>query len=1551
MVVHNNILAGASGASGAAGSGYQIDRSLRFNSGDSSYLSRTPSSSGNETVWTFSFWIKLNKVDGQRQILTSYVDSSNDSLIKINSNGYLEIYNYRSGAYKTQYISNAQFRDPSSWYHFVISANGSTSLNAWVNGVAITFSTSTGPDGTDWLFNGTNSHQIGRYNTTANSDFQLADVHFVDGQALAASDFGEYDDNNVWQPKEFTGSYGTHVAPTYDSTYGSDITSTEVAKTIDGDLSTYGVPTGDFIGYTYSASNEPFINIKWENTKSSSITVYIQPWVGGGAANSGTFDSSGGNSVTIAAGATLNTKFNFPSGYQGYFRVYTSGDGAYLRMYDTGGTREFNSFYLDFSDNSSNAALGTDSSGLGTTLPGVDFDGAGDHLESADHADYSFGTNDFTIEFFLYPREFDNYQALVMKYAGGPSNSSWWISDNNNGDILFYLYYNGSTELGLLSSGVTMNLNQWNHVACVRDGSTARIYINGVQAGTGSIGTGTLNDSATALRIGEDSQGSYDLNGIMSNVRLINGTCLYPNGTTFTVPSAPLTNVTNTKLLCCQSSSSATAATVSPNTLTTSGDPFATSKNDAAWTVNNLTAAGAAWDQSQTWSSSGSGTAYNSSSDWDKAFNGIITTTTDNTFAASDATMTWTPSSPITVNTSVTLYVYNPTNGSSYGTRVNGSYITGTNNYNVPVTLTAATLGGQLTSIQLNNSSLVGPYLGGVEVDGVLLVNAGVADTAASNIDSLIDTPTNYTATGSGNNGGNYATFNPLRSNESGFNEAPTNGNLDTNPRGDFTGTIPVTSGKWYWEITIKTVTTAGQGYMGVLDVQHIQTAGSRTWGVSQIAAMRDNGDLYGDGKTGSGVSYAQGDVLGFALDANSGKLWIAKNNTWINSGDPAAGTGHAFSGLSYSAYTLIASDSQTGQVYSLNAGQRPFAYTPPTDFLSICATNLPEPTIEDGSTAFDVVLYSGTGSSQTVGSLNFSPDLAWMKQRSGTRAHMIHDTVRGDNNVLYPSQNYAEHSTSGVTFGSTGFTLGTDAHVNQSSNTYAAWTWDAGSSNTSISVGGLNSSVYNQSQTWSNLVTGTLETSYGNSSATAPFDGDTGSNYPDGIRPTNGNYLSMNFGTTFANATSVKIYGFASLDGVTYPGSEENLKINGTAIGASEWGAGSGQSSKTFSLSNGLTSLEWGYSSGSQSTGYLYLSGIEVDGKLLVDAINDSQTWSNSLSGLSGSSLTNPPNAFDTDESSYADSTAGFTLDLSGHTFGTGAHTIEVKSGGATSFTVNGSTSLSGSGSGAIVWSGTHTGELTSLVSSATGASLYYIKIDGKYLANPGQNFVTNFPSIASTVRARPETGFSIVSYTGNGTNGATVGHKLNSKPGLILLKSRGDTQNWMVYHSALGANKAIFLSTTDSAATSSVYFSNTEPTSSVFSLGTRAGINQSSDPMIAYCFAPVEGYSAFGKFSGNSSTDGPFLYCGFKPRFLLLKGVTQARNWIILDTERDAGNVGDSYLHPDSDGAENTYAIADILSNGFKMRYAGGLANQTGEDYIWAAFASHPFKTSRAR
>ena len=732
-IVGSNALAGASGQAGAAAAGFQIDRSLRFNSADTAYLTRGISSAGNRKTWTWSSWIKIASISYQN--LFGNLLNNNDGLyLYFYTDGKLYIHDYQlSGG--ANLSTTEVFRDHSAWYHFVIAYDTTQSTAAdrvklYVNGTQQTLSGTFPNQNIDGQWNKTQTQYIGKQSNNVSSyalDAYLAEVHFIDGQALAPTDFGEFDANNVWNPKQFEGTYNT--AASFPSYPGVTISPSAV-----GGGSVSHVNGGGTYFYSQASSGAGSIKVEF----SSPITGVTSIKYNGGGYSVNSAYNIKINGTDVFTNLSTNSSWaqashTISSTDISSFEIYTTNDGwsLYNLLFNDvspSGTASLgtpagvNGFHLDFSDNSSNAALGTDSSGVGTTLPGVDFDGTGDHLESADHADYSFGTNDFTIEFFLYPREFDNYQALVMKYAGGPSNSSWWISDNNAGGIYFYLYYNGSTELGILSSGATMNLNEWNHVACVRDGSTARIYINGVQAGTGNIGTGTLNDSATALRIGEDSTGAYDLNGVMSNVRIINGTCLYTNGTTFTVPSTPLTSVTNTKLLCCQSSSSATAATVSPNTLTTSGDPFATSQQDTAWTVNNLQAAGSAWDQSQTWSSSGSGTAYNSGSDWDKAFNGIITTTTDNTFSASDATMTWTPSSAITVNTSVTLYVYNPTNGSSYGTRVNGSYITGTNNYNVPVTLTAATLGGQLTSIQLTNSSLVGPYLGGVEVDGVLLV-------------------------------------------------------------------------------------------------------------------------------------------------------------------------------------------------------------------------------------------------------------------------------------------------------------------------------------------------------------------------------------------------------------------------------------------------------------------------------------------------------------------------------------------------------------------------------------------------------------------------------------------------------------------------------------------------------------------------------------------------------------------------------------------------------------------------------------------------------------
>ena len=213
---------------------------------------------------------------------------------------------------------------------------------------------------------------------------------------------------------------------------------------------------------------------------------------------------------------------------------------------------------------------------------------------------------------------------------------------------------------------------------------------------------------------------------------------------------------------------------------------------------------------------------------------------------------------------------------------------------------------------------------------------------------------------------------------------------------------------------------------------------------------------------------------------------------------------------------------------------------------------------------------------------------------------------------------------------------------------------------------------------------------------------------------------------------------------------------------------------------------------------------------------------------------------------------------------------------------------------------------------------------------------------SITSQVSASSEYGFSVVSFTGNGTAGATVGHGLTNTPSLILLKTRGDTQNWMVYHSALGANKAVFLSTTDSAATSSVYFNDTEPTSSVFSLGTRAGINQNSDPMIAYCWSEVSGFSKFSSYTGNGSTSGPVVTTGFKPRYVLIKADIAGEDWVILDTARDTGDPVDQIFFANTTDAELTNSAynVEIKADGFQIKNTNPRFNTNGETYIYAAF-----------
>lgn len=219
---------------------------------------------------------------------------------------------------------------------------------------------------------------------------------------------------------------------------------------------------------------------------------------------------------------------------------------------------------------------------------------------------------------------------------------------------------------------------------------------------------------------------------------------------------------------------------------------------------------------------------------------------------------------------------------------------------------------------------------------------------------------------------------------------------------------------------------------------------------------------------------------------------------------------------------------------------------------------------------------------------------------------------------------------------------------------------------------------------------------------------------------------------------------------------------------------------------------------------------------------------------------------------------------------------------------------------------------------------------------------------SITSTVSANTTSGFSVVTFTGTGAN-ATVGHGLGAAPKMILFKVRNQADNWFVYHAAAGTNKYLLLNLTNAAITDTGIWQNTAPTSSVFSIGGAAFPNTWTE--VAYCFAEVPGFSKFGSYTGNGSTDGPFVYCGFRPKYLMFKRTDGATDWMVLDAVRSAANLADARLFPSLSNAESTGDGVDIVSNGFKIRNAFGLNNASGGTYIFAAFAEFPQKFSLAR
>ena len=345
--------------------------------------------------------------------------------------------------------------------------------------------------------------------------------------------------------------------------------------------------------------------------------------------------------------------------------------------------------------------------------------------------------------------------------------------------------------------------------------------------------------------------------------------------------------------------------------------------------------------------------------------------------------------------------------------------------------------------------------------------------TAGVNNDSLTDTPTSYgTSTGVGGEvRGNYATLNALDT-----ANTLSNGNLQlNNPSTGFKGTrstVGMSAGKWYFETTYTAIVGPTNTAPALYKPNSTLNTGGGSYGNNYISIVEYPANTLNITLDGwSTTAYSQagslpaGTIVGIAFDADSGKIWFSTNGTWLNSGNPAAGTGAVYSSIPAGTYFFGGYAYSTSDQLDFNFGARSFAYTAPSGFKALCDTNLPAPVVAKGSAAMDVKLYTGNGGTQTISGLEFGPDFVWLKRRDAARNHALYDIVRGVKKYLASDSTSAEYepASGGVSsFDSSSFTVVEQGGVaiNESSASMVAWTWDAGTSTVTNTAGSITSQV-----------------------------------------------------------------------------------------------------------------------------------------------------------------------------------------------------------------------------------------------------------------------------------------------------------------------------------------------------------------------------------------------------------------------------------------------------------------------------------------------------------
>ena len=664
------------------------------------------------------------------------------------------------------------------------------------------------------------------------------------------------------------------------------------------------------------------------------------------------------------------------------------------------------------------------------------------------------------------------YSCWVKRQALGAHNHLFQSGDNyfrfqNSDEIIFYT--SGSTSV--YTSALFRDISAWYHVVLAVDTTQStdtdriKIYVNGTQHSLTAVGSLPSQDADLAINnnavhyIGSNSTSSSEgLNGYLAEVNFIDGQQLAP--TEFGETDS--NGVWQAKKFTGTYGTNGFRLKFDDNT------SISTIGTDSSGNGNNFTASGLL-PKTGVYLDDVSGTQRSSEGfGWANMFDG---SKDHGAVPNAGSNFTFAPSTSIPFST-LAIYAYKD---SSPGTlEINGTNVTSQvpNHSGIgPNQRTVITgISSPLTSIKsISGGSLANIVLAGIEIDGALLLDS------ASEIDIMFDSPTNGDSSGASGAGGelngNYAVFNYLEDSSAGGGAALSNGNLQidgTSSEQFRAATIPVSSGKWYFEIVQVYGSDFGPGVWA-----YPLTSPSSNFYQNENYRYNSNGGVYDESaKITDYSTFTLGDIIGTALDMDNGKVYFSKNGTWQNSGDPAAGTNPAATGLT-GTWVFGASTNGNDTILKANFGATAFAYNAPSGFEALNTASMSAASISNPSEYFDILTYTGiTQSPRTLTGLNISePDWVWVKNRDDTSPHLIWDAVRGTDKNLRTDTTNSESAVSGSSNGiistsaANGFVVkdgsgsGTNAG-SSGSDDIVAWCWETGSSTVTNTTGSIDSEV-----------------------------------------------------------------------------------------------------------------------------------------------------------------------------------------------------------------------------------------------------------------------------------------------------------------------------------------------------------------------------------------------------------------------------------------------------------------------------------------------------------